>query len=565
MDMEIDYDIDKKKNIKEVKLFLSILPDKLNDYVESSQRSKEVCSDDSPKKDIPSLHFPVDNTSSERMKFTIFNKQNCLNFYKQNKEILNEVLANTFIIFAVDDDITSYYKAIANFVNICYGADFYNCDSPTVESSDNSVENHERKIFITNFSLIKKFQDENFKKFKVYLIPHKHNNTAHSLFKKLEYIQKFIQDTCMRKEFFSSLVNDFNLMPLVPSEKFLQIRNEFLRTISKKNQGETLKDPISNEIIFPVLNIMVLTYPKEKCKYNRIDEYHVNNIDLKHYESDFIQKFQRHMVNTDITFVAYLDSEEMLCNLNQNLEECPILSDELFANKCLSINFGKIEKIEEMGCAHHNFMDSCPGSLIYGPNFIPIGITTVKDHHLNRHSYANSVGGSQSDVKIQPNSFLPFSNKGVISIFKKFMNIERDFSSFCKDKFFAIEKPVGNCDNFKFINNYLWTGSENQEQMMIDSSTKNVNPVYFNRKISEKSENEINKKKSRNFLILNRRKKYVSDSDKGKSHYKNEFIKEKLINKSFNFAPFNKILEERNNQKISLASFIDETILNLFK
>lgn len=563
MDMEIDYDIDKKKNIKEVKLFLSILPNQPDAARESSEFRKEICLNISPTKDIPPLHFPVENSSSDRMRFTIFDKQNCLNFYKQNKEIFSEVLGNTFIVFAVDENLTSYNKAIANFVKILYGDEMDNCDSPTAECSDNSVENNERKIFITNFSLIKKFQEDNFKKFQVYLIPHKHNNSAHSLFKKLEYIQKFIQDTDLRKEYFSSLINDFNLTMLAPNEIFLQIRNEFLRTISKKNQAEMFKDPVSNEIIFPVLNIMVLRCPKETLIDNRIEEYPVNKIDIKYYEGCFSQNFLRHKVDTAINFVAYLDNEEMLCNFNQNLEECPISSDELFLNKCLSINFGKIEKIEEMGCAHHNFMDSCPGSLIYDNSFFPIGITTVKDNHLNRQSYGHSQGTSQSDLKIHPNSFLPFSNRGVISIFKKFMNIERDFTSFSKDKFFEIEKPISG--NSKFVNNYLWRGSENQEQIFINSSTRNANPIYSNQLTLEKSENEINKKKSRNFLIFNRRHKYVSDSEEGKSHYINEMIKEKLLNKSFNFAPFNKILEERKNHKNFLASFIDDTILNLFK
>lgn len=568
MDIELDYDIDKKKNLKEVKMFLSISPDK-NDDVKLNNKFSCNYLNDTIQSQKPIMHFPIRNTySQDKTRYIVENKETFLNFHKKEKETFHEILSNTFIVIAIDSDLTVYNKAIANFVKICYGYELENSEWHTVESSEYHMEENDNKIFITNYSLIKNLYEEDLRDLQVYLLPKDKDNEAYSLFKKLDYIIGFIQDKNLRKEYFKDVISKYRMRKLNINERFLKIRNNFLKTFDKNNQSEIFSDPISKDIVFPVLNIMVLNYPKQEIDANiHKDEYNVNTIDFKFYESAFIKKFQKNLVNSDITYVAYLDSDKILENNIECIKEYFINPDELFVDKSISINFGKIQKIEEMGSGYYNLMKSCSGSIIYSTKFMPLGISTIKQTNI---SILNTSAKCKLDSFNNSNLFIPFSNTAVICVFKTFMNVQSNYSIHipkAKDKLFAVEKPGSICDSNKFLNQYLMISE------YIDPTTNNTinsvkgNNAYFNHSnLNVKLEKEKDIKRLRNsyFLKSTSRENYAMSLDKMKLKQMNKIVKEKLINKRFNFAPFNKILEYKSNYNKSLADYIDERISNIF-
>jgi len=556
MDFEIDYDIDKKKNLKEVKLFLSIAPER--DVCEMN-----VCKEENGNSNInekiksPHLFYPISNLSTNKTKFLVENKDNFLNFYKQNKKVFSEILSNTFILIATDENLTSYNKSIANYVQIFYGDSTDNNESQTGESSEEFKEEINTRLLITNFTLIKKLNYDNLEHLKVYLVPKKFDKEVHRLFQNLEYVFGFIHDKSLKQEYFQDIVKKFMLKKLHINERFLRIRNEFLKTINKKNLGDSFKDPITKECVFPVLNIMVLDFCKEEKYENEFnDEYQVNKIDLKNYDGSFINKLQKRLFGSDVTFVTYLDSDEILPFFNENTSELPIELNKFFVDKEISINFGKIEKIEEMGCGFYNFMKSCSGSLIYTTNFIPLGILTFKQNNLS------AIEDLIPSKKLwnNSNSFLPFSNKAFLLVFKKFLNINSNFVSFTRDRLFAIE-PASQIDKNIFVNNYLW----NSEMLNTQSVSPKIAPMYFNQ--SKINEDERRREKyypeKRNDSILKSTDVIMLIDPKNTKFIKSKkFLLEKLKNKKCHFSPFNKIFEERAKY---LASYIDEKIEKLFK
>jgi hypothetical protein len=555
MDCEIDYDIDKKKYLKEVKLFLSIAPEREICDINTCEVDKQNINT-SEITESPHVFYPVSNFSSFKTKFVVENKEHFLNFYKQEKKVFREIFSNTFIVIATDENLTTYNKAIANFVQLCYGEELENNDSQTGESSDEINEETQTRIFITNFTLIKKLYEEDLKNLQVYLVPKEFDYKAYILFKKLDYVFRFIQEKTLKNEYFSDIVKKFKLKKLEINEKFLKIRNEFLRMIHKKNLGEFFKDPISKESIFPVLNIMILNYSKDDILKNEFkDEYHVNRLDLKFYESDFFHKLQKNLVNSDVTLVAYLDSDEMILNSTEYTSDFPIDQSELFVDKQISINFGKIIKIEEMGCGHYNFMKTCSGSLIYGTKFMPLGITTIKQNNLSL--FNNLVRSKKCS---NSNSFLPFSNKALLTVFKKILNIQSDFVSVSKDRLFSIERPISNQDKNIFVNKYLC----NFDILDSHSSSTSRTLMYFNQsKITVEERRDKNYMQKSNLLFLNKPQNIINNNHNKTqiSEAKKQLI-EKLKNKSFNFTPFNKILQDKTK---SLADYIDERIVKIFK
>jgi hypothetical protein len=556
MDCEIDYDIDKKKYLKEVKLFLSIAPEK--DVCEMIVCQKENGNSNVYEKiESPPLYYPISNFSTNKTKFLVENKDNFLNFYEKKKKVFTEILSNTFILIATDENLTSYNKSIANYVQICYGESIENNESQTGESSDEFRDDTDTKLFITNFTLIKKFYDEDLQNLMVYLVPKKFDKEVHKLFKNLEYVFRFIQDKTLKQEYFRDIVKKFMLKKLQINERFLRIRNDFLRTINKKNLGEIFKDPITKECVFPVLNIMVLNYDKEEKYKNEFkDEYQVNKLDLKFYESNFFNKLQKNLVNSDVTFVTYLDSDEMISFSSEYTSEFPIELSELFVDKDISVNFGKIEKVEEMGCGHYNFMKTCSGSLIYATNFMPLGITTLKQNNL---SVIEDLISSKKSCN-SSNSFLPFSNKAFLLVFKKFLNFKSNFLSLSKDKLFSIE-PASQLYKTKFVNNYLW----NSEIFNFQSTSPKITPVYFNQSKINEDERKRGKysfEKRNNSILKNSDTVLLTDPKNSKFIQSKKFLIEKLKNQNCHFSPFNKILEERTKY---LAAYIDERKEKLFK
>jgi hypothetical protein len=445
---------------------------------------------------------------------------------------------------------------------------------------DNDINDKNQKIFITNYSLIKKFIDNGDKNIHVYFIPNEMNQNLNLFFRKLDYIIKLMNDKeiSLKMEYFNDLIEKFKLKKLEINSKFLKIRSDFLQMTNNEHYMHIFKDPINKQIIFPAMDIMVLNYDNmDELKNHKFE---INTLNFKFLEGNFIQNYKKNLNKSNIILINYLNSEELYMKLKENLSQDDLKFNflqslsSLFVDKELSINFGRIERYGELVLAKYNFMRSCPGSIIYDMNFFPLGIATTLQNNL---SVDNIISFTEIEMPKNNNVFLPFSNTGIIYIFKKFMGIEVDVNNFFRKNLFQVEKNVFGISN------------ENKniiENIFID---KDLSDVDEDENIYNKKESKIKrilklKKDAKQFVLNNNEnvsdsklksnqiKKYhrnknnkFVDYDKKEIERMRKSFTEKMENQSFSYAPFNKLINEKISNKKAFAAYIDHTIDNLFK
>jgi hypothetical protein len=414
----------------------------------------------------------------ENFEFSSPKEQDFLELCKNNYSLFQEILNKTYVAIAIDSQYSYYQKSFINLVKLTSKKsrteeEEKKNNQMIVDDFDSPVDTHEEKFkicFLTNYSLIKRFKDREIDQYSVYFIPHSANEKLDDILKKLEYIVQIkpsenssIQEIDYKKErenYFEDLRLKYNFQRLDINKTFLKLRDEFLSLANREKYFHIFLDPKSNQIINPKLDIMVLDFHdiNQLWEYSKISN--INNIDpsitlINELNIDNLQNLSKKFSldiksNTNISqypinLISYFNSEDILkkINLLKNLNEMEIGRNftQFFQMKNrdnnLSINSGILHIYGDLCVGSFNFSKNFPGMIIYSNDFTPLGIAF---NCLNDNISNMFKAPSNPEMENNFNIILPFSNIGVVTLFRKYLEVDVNLSQIFKKCLFAVNK-----------------------------------------------------------------------------------------------------------------------------
>jgi hypothetical protein len=305
-----------------------------------------------------------------------------ITFYNKHKPAFDTFGKTNAMVICVNDDLSSYTKAMVNLVELSY--------------KHNNI-----KILLTNYTLIESLEQGN-KNFRVYLF-----EPNELVFNRMDYVVKL--DEYRRRIYFEQLRKSY-LVEVIVDEKFLEMRKDFLNGVSSDGFTKLFRDPVGNQIIDNRLDIMVLHVP-EVFK----DSYGVP-INIDYYE----KRINKNVFNRSVTFISYTQSEDfyhdLIKNYGNNGDFVNRDSNGLFVENERSINFGHVDVLSESGFGKFTLFNNTTGQLLIDmEELVPLGLAYSKPYHNNNHVFLNSARGDY-------NLILPFTNQGLIHLFKRLLN-----------------------------------------------------------------------------------------------------------------------------------------------
>lgn len=513
---------------KEIKCFISIIPQTTN------MNNKAYTTP---------VYFPIENINLEKLTIKKENEELFLKQYINNKSRYDKAIKLNYIAIAFNEDYTEYKKSMMNLVQLKY-------------------EEISKKVYLTNYKLIKNLINENSNNVSVYLL--QHSQKIEEILKKINYLIKIISKE-ERIQSFVKLIHLYKLEKLSLNESYLNTRNDFLQFINYNKDLQIFRDPCSRKNVYPALDMLIFDYDKEDQDDD--EELTINIIDLKTYEDPNL-KFN--FKNSYITYLSYLESNELYSRIKVeygldveiNLSR---YTNNLFVEKELSINFGKIEKIDELAVGKYGFFDECPGQMLYDLNFLPLGISVTKQ---NNHSVNSLFITNKSDKNISYNIFLPFSNQGVLYLFKQYLNVDVNIDKYFKFNMFLIRKVPKDKSELIEDERLFFNYDDNLDSLLDNKPAKKyidymklkpVSGYIVNERIIDDFDNK-SKKRFREVSFC------MDEEEIDKEKYKEmiDSLKLKAKNKRFSYMPFNDRIHKKQHEKKQLATYIDMEIDKLF-
>lgn len=534
MDLVVDYDdinINTKKTIKkEVRVFPSI------------------------SFSISHIHYPTNNFSTDKIDIKVENKDYFLNFYNDHQSFFNNIYSKTFYAIAIDKEIKYFKKSIINLMQLVKGND--------EELFEESVYEEEKRVFITNYTLVKPFIERRMD-VEVYFVRHECSDKIEEMSGKLEFIVKCKKEPTERLKYFEGIRKQYALEKLEVNKAFLKFRSELINMTIKEKKTFIYKDPITKEVISPKLDILILNYQHiDDLWYGEIDNStHVLNIKTL---ENFLQNKKKNLNEENIQFLSYLKLDEFKEDFIKLVgEKSAHLINNLFLDKQISVNFGKIKSFGELILTRNYFSRHCPGSLIFDKNFIPIGIASSQNNKL---SMSNLFAHSDLNLSPNYNIVLPFFNTGVIYLFKKFLGIEVDTKVFFNRPPFVVDRSVKIVEIFhKNLNDFSDFELEYKKEKentfpQIEDNIIDTNQEQYN------NNSNFSKQFGKKTIIRRREISSYQNPHRDLSNPEEIVRMENYLKQKrgkFNFVPFNKFFQREEEEIEEICNLIDETINNI--
>jgi hypothetical protein len=435
-------------------------------------------------------YFPLEDIEIGESAIRTEDKENFLAFYENNKPAYNNLIKANSMIICINDELNNYTKAMVNHVDLRY--------------KDSS-----KKVLLTNFNVIKTFIDSNMN-FNIYLL-----EPNEKIFKMLDYVIGL--DEQVRRSYFQKL--KAHMVDVNWDEKFLELRNTFLKAIGTEEFKRLFKDILGSSIIENGLDILVLQVPQE-CSFE-----HAIPININYYES----RINKETFNKTITFLSYIEPNDvyldLIKNYGTNNDLLTKYANGIFIENERSINFGYADFPAEIGYGKFTYFNNITGQLILDESLLPLGLVISKQYTNNNHIFLNSV-------KTDYNLILPFWNQGIIYLFKRLLKINVDMNIITKSNIFKIKKTDEAVPRFQNIH-FKKTKQDKKLQKARGYTEETVTTFL------QKKRPHI-KKFFPSYPELMKHPKYAAMINQ---------IRYKMKYKSFHYQRFNTYLEEKEKQK----------------
>lgn len=395
------------------------------------------------------LFYYYPNNTFEIDKFKIYpeNPSFYLDFYSKNISNYERLSNSVKLLIAVNSQITKYNTATGTIVKI------------------NDGTKH-KKCILTSFSLIKRLDlviDEDLSKTEIYMISNSQN--LYQFLKKMDFLISLISPID-KINFFEAIKKEHNMTPLEKDINILKKRSEFVKSLESSEYDYLFRDPITDKIILPALDVMILnTYVESNLienDYSLSFQENFIEIDLDSLESKKDCAYDTNKEDNFLTYITHHIPRQKIDNIlgrkkkNDNGKSCEhslnykksmndsnigstsinyeeIRSLEFSRSCCVlydrSVNFGKFEKSIDAGLkvGYYSFNANSAGTLLLNPEFKAVGIAFFGS--FDYYPLAES--------KKLYNIFLPLYHLGVIYILKSFLYSKEDtikLEDFLKEK-----------------------------------------------------------------------------------------------------------------------------------
>jgi hypothetical protein len=472
-------------------------------------------------KDMP-FYYPFEKVDVYDVSITPINMETHLNFYKNNVENFEKLSKCVKFVVAITKDLNNYNTGIANTVCLKLG-------------------DVERKCHLSCFKLVCFSGNVNYMITDIDIYSVTDVTSLSKLLKEMDFMTK-LKSIKEKQARFERILDRFDMKRMEVDKLALKYRSEFGREIEGSNNTYLVRDPRNDEVIHPVIDLLVL--------HDDNDTDTPIIIDLNHFDSlsnnDLVEKGER-----NITYITHhipkafpLDNHDELKKWNKlkkEIENCNLKSFSIekrktsyyyehlrslsFSKNCCiyydrSVNFGKIDGYYFKGLAtgYFTFNVFSAGSLLFDFEFKPIGLAISGSYDF--YPYTN--------IDKLYNIILPFQHLGVLYVFRRLLGdniLLKDYlDSKCliaKDKSKPGKSIIFRTDRVERRND----NSPHDNEHVIHSNSKKENVKVKRKRIgkSDKERKRTSVDKGNQILEL------LEENDKGES---NETISEYSVNES---------------------------------